>query len=84
MEAPRNVNEVRLFMGLTGYYRWLIMKFSQISYTITYLHKEEEKFEWTEECTTSFEQLKHLLTNDPVLKIVDLYKGFVACTYACK
>lgn len=31
-----------------------------------------------------FEKLKQLLTNAPVLKIADLEKKFVVCTYAFK
>jgi len=33
--SPKNVDEVRSFMGLVGYYKRLISKFSQISYPIT-------------------------------------------------
>jgi len=43
-----------------------------------------KKFEWTEECEASFEQLKQLLTHAPVLKNVDPTKEFVVCTDACK
>ena len=37
-----------------------------------------------EECATSFEQLKHLLTSDLVLKIADSYKEFLVCKNSCK
>lgn len=35
--APRNVDEMRYFMGLARYYSRFIMNFSQISYPITSL-----------------------------------------------
>eukprot|EP00253_Pinus_taeda_P003044 PITA_03044 len=57
-ETPRNVDEVRSFMGLAGYYRRFIKNFSLITYPITSLQRKGKKFEWTEECATSFEKLK--------------------------
>eukprot|EP00253_Pinus_taeda_P007838 PITA_07838 len=83
-ETPKNVDEVRSFMGLVGYYRRFIRNFSCISYPITSLHGKGKKFEWKEEREASFEQLKQLLTHAQVLKIKDLNKNFVVCTYDCK
>lgn len=82
--APRNVYEVRSFMGLEGYYNRFIWNFSWISSPITSLQRKGKKFEWIEECEASCEQLKQLLTHAPVLKIVDPDKEFVVCTDACK
>jgi hypothetical protein len=42
--APRNVVEVRSFMGLEGYYRRFIAKFSRIAHSITSLQRKEKKF----------------------------------------
>ena len=56
--APKNVDGVRYFMGLAGYYRRLIRNFSQFAYPITSLQRKGKKFEWTKECAASFEQLK--------------------------
>ena len=39
---------------------------------------------WTDKCEESFQKLKLLLTNTPILKIVDPYGDFVVCTDACK
>ena len=68
-EIPKNVDEVRSFMGLVGYYRRFIGKFSRISYPMTSLHRKGKKLEWIEECATTFKQLKQLLTNAPALRI---------------
>ena len=69
--APKNVDEVRSFMGLAGYYNRFIRNFSRIAYPITSLQWKGKKFEWTKECEASFEQLKQWLTHARVLKIVD-------------
>jgi len=81
---PRNVDEVRSFMVLEGYYRRFIRNFSLISYPITSLQRKGKKFEWIEKCATSFEKFKQLLTNAPVLKVADLDKEFVVCIDAQK
>ena len=56
--APKNMDVVRSFMGLVGYYRRFIRNSSQISYPIKSLQRKGKKFEWTEECEASFNQLK--------------------------
>jgi hypothetical protein len=43
--TPRNVLKVRYFMGLHGYYRRFIEKFSKITHPITSLQKKGIKFE---------------------------------------
>jgi hypothetical protein len=53
--VPRNVAEVRSFMGLAGYYRRFIDEFSKIAHSITSLQRKEKKFQWTEECESSFQ-----------------------------
>ena len=71
LETPRNVDEVRSFMGLVGYYRGFFRNNSQISYVIISLQRKGKKFEWTEECEVGFVKLKKLLTHAPVLKIAN-------------
>jgi hypothetical protein len=82
--APRNVAEVRSFMGLAGYYRRFIAGFSKITHPITSLQRKEKKFQWTEECEKSFQRLKQLLTNAPILRIADPNVDFMVCTDVCK
>jgi hypothetical protein len=71
-------------MGLAGCYRRLIAGFSRISQPITSLQRKGIKFQWKEECERSFNQLKQLLTNSPILNISDPNEDFVVCNDACK
>jgi hypothetical protein len=54
--APRNVVEVRSFMGLAGYYKKFIAEFLRIAHSITSLQRKEKKFQWTEECESIFQR----------------------------
>ena len=81
--TPRNVIDVRSFMGLAGYYMRFIEGFSKFAHSITSLQKKGIKVEWTTICEESFQQLKNLLTSAPVLKIAYLEKDFVVCIDAC-
>ena len=81
--VPKNVSDIRSFMGITGYYWKFIEGFSKIAYPINSLQKKGKKFECTKKCEESFNKLKHLLTTAPILKIDDPFKDFVLCTDAC-
>lgn len=76
-KLPRNVTEVRSFLGLAGYYRRFLNGFSMIATPMTRLLQKDVKFEWTEKCQQSFERLKTLLTEAPVLVQPGSGKQFV-------
>ena len=75
-EPPKNVGEIRSFLGLAGYYRRFIENFSKIAKPMTELLKKDKKFEWTEACETSFQDLKGRLVTAPVLCLPDIEKDF--------
>ena len=81
--TPRNVTDVRYFMGLVGYYMRFIEEFSRVAHAITSLQKKGMKFEWTSRCEESFQRLNNFLTSAPILKVANLEKDFVVCTDAC-
>eukprot|EP00253_Pinus_taeda_P020544 PITA_20544 len=81
---PKDVADMRSFMGLAGYYRRLVEGFSRIAYPITSLQKKGKVFRWTLECQQSFDRLKHLLTTAPILSRADPNKDYVVCTNGSK
>ena len=76
-ELPRDVNDVRSFLRLAGYYRKFVEGFSSIPRPMTQLLKKGRKFEWTPACEASFQELKKRLTTAPVLATPDINKEFV-------
>ena len=66
-KPPRNVIEVRSFFGLAGYYRRFVQGFSVKASSLTRLLQKGLKFEWDDKCQSSFERLKEILVEAPVL-----------------
>jgi hypothetical protein len=75
-EAPTTQTEVRGFLGLAGYYRKFVERFSSIARPMTQLLKKDKKFEWTPKCEESFQELKKWLVTAPVLTMPDITKSF--------
>jgi hypothetical protein len=76
-EQSLNVTDVRSFFGMAGYYRRFIENFSKIAKPMTELLNNSTKFEWSEACEKSFQELKKRLTTAPVLTLPDIKKDFV-------
>ncbi|KAG8478645.1 hypothetical protein CXB51_028448 [Gossypium anomalum] len=74
---PRNITEVRSFLGLAGYYRRFVKGFSVIVTPMTRLFQKDVKFKWIEKCQQSFEKLKTLLIEACVLILPESGKEFV-------
>ena len=66
-KPPRNVIEVKSFLGLARYYRRFVKGFSFIASTLTKLLRKGVKFEWDDKCQSSFDQLKKILVEAPML-----------------
>jgi hypothetical protein len=49
-KPPRTFKEIRCFLGLVGYYRWFVERFSKLSKPLTSLLEKDREFKWTDAC----------------------------------
>ncbi|GBG86809.1 hypothetical protein CBR_g42092 [Chara braunii] len=68
---PRNVTDVRSFLGLAGYYQRFIKGYSKIAAPLTKLQCEDRPFDFGEDGWESFLALKAALLSAEVLRIYD-------------
>ena len=64
---PKNIKQVRSFLGLASYYRRFIKNFSSIAHPLNELLKKDNAFCWTEKCQKAFQELKEKLITPPIL-----------------
>ena len=50
MPVPQNAKQVKQFLGLVGYYRKFVPRFSDIARLLTQLTRKNEGFNWSTEC----------------------------------
>ena len=71
IQPPMTVSQVRSFLGLVGYYRWFIKEFSNIAAPLNRLLEKNKPLEWTDECMATYEKLKAVLLQRPVVAYPD-------------
>ena len=75
-EAPTSVPEIRNFLGLAGYYRRFVPKFSKIARPMTELLKKGVRFSWDDKYEQAFQTLRKFLTSAPILAQPDITRPF--------
>ena len=80
MPEPKNVREVRGFIGAIGYYRRFIPVFSRLMGPMIALTKKYARFKWTEDCRRAFDCRKEQLTAIPLLAYPDLGRPMILYT----
>ena len=83
-KSPKNVSEVRSFLGLVGYYKKFVEGFSNIAPPLNKLTRKDVKYDWVDACQQSFEELKGRLTSAPVLALPNGRDGFVVYSDASR
>lgn len=71
---PRNVHDLRRFLGLTGYFRRFIRDYARIAKPLSDMLQKDVSFAMNTDQLIAFEKLKEALISEPVLKIYDQHK----------
>jgi transposase InsO family protein len=82
-KVPTNPHEVRVFTGLTSYYRCFIDGYAKAAACLHHLTRKDVEFDWTPECEKSFQHLKGVLSNQLELAYPDKNEPFILDTDAC-
>jgi hypothetical protein len=78
----QNAKDVRQFLGLAGYYRRFVHRFSAICAPLTDLLHEQTEWKWTEREQGAFKALKQAISTAPVLLLPDEGKPYTVMTDA--
>ena len=74
--VPLSKKQLMRFLGMAGYYREFCNNCSFMSAPLSDLLKKKCKFVWNETCQNSFENIKAMFVNTPVLLAPNVCKTF--------
>jgi hypothetical protein len=82
--TPKNVRNVRAFVGLASFYRRLVPNFAAIANPLTELTRKDRPFVWGSCQQKAFEEMKDRLCTTPVLAYPNFDLPFILTTDASK
>ena len=74
--SPKNITELRGFIGICTYYRKFVKGFSKLTSPLTDLTKKDA-FKWNEEVENSFQKIKEVMSSFTKQALLDFSKPFV-------
>ena len=80
---PKNVHEIRSFLGLTNFFRKYMRGYAKIATPLHNLTKKDVPYVWTENCEKAFQELKENLMSAPILALPDSKKLYTVISDAC-
>ena len=79
MKPPKNTKEVREFIEIVNYYRYMWSKRSHLLYPLTALTSNKVKFKWTDAEQNCFDDNKHDVSQDTLLTYLYFNERFIIC-----
>jgi hypothetical protein len=83
-QVPKNVKEVRSFLGFASFYRRLVPRFAEIAKPMTQLIRKDTQFKWESSQQAAFEKLKEVICSEQVLAYPDFKSQSILKTDASK
>ena len=80
--VPKNLNELRKFLDMTGFLRRFIDGFSNLAAPFYDLLKKGKDFSWDQTCTDVFIEIKYKIKHADILILPDFTKPIIYCNAA--
>uniref|UniRef100_A0A8R1DGL0 RNA-directed DNA polymerase n=1 Tax=Caenorhabditis japonica TaxID=281687 RepID=A0A8R1DGL0_CAEJA len=76
MSTPKNLAEIRRFVGMVGFFRKFLPNLATVAEPLTRLNRKNEKFRWETPQQEAFDTLREALLDKPILAFPDYEKPF--------
>ena len=79
LATPRTKKPVRAVIGLASNYRRYVPNFADVIAPLSELTKKNQptKVRWTQKCQDPFDQIKNVLSSEPVIAVPDFPHPFI-------
>ena len=74
--TPADASQLKTFLGMAGYYRRFVPNFAEVASPLYKLLNKGVKYEWSDCCEQSFQQLRSHMATSPALAFPDLNVPF--------
>ncbi|MCP3951506.1 MAG: hypothetical protein GY697_04715, partial [Desulfobacterales bacterium] len=80
LKPPKNVKELKRFLGMTGYYRSLIENYSGLAVPLHELCKLRVRWKWDNKAQVAFENLRDALCSSKIMAFPRLNHPYILYT----